>query len=763
MYNELKNIEMKNVIISIVLSITFSVYAQSNMNIYSKGKIVTKVQLSSIDSVNIDKQQPIDVSLIATANRRAANYQVLKQKILNGDSIFVVYLGGSITEGAMCLPVKGTNMYNEAYDYTGNTNADTYSWRALTFKNLQATFPTGKFKMINAAVGATHSELATYRLADNILSKYTPDLMFVEFAVNDGAKGSLSLEADLSIYRTMSYIIKRIEAKNPQVALFIPVSSKRTLLQTAEPDAAMKCHLQFAGEMRIPFQNITKVFFADPLPEGVTKANVFDGPDDAGNNVHPSPKGHLAYATAVNSTISKLFNGDKLTFSGDVKPFYTDYPTNAQFVTASELPIKAGWEIQQSSEYNAYINHVLKNKNVITAITPESPYEYKFKGKSVMLWSRAIWPGVSQWQGELEVYIDDVLKVTYSDPTMMTAGKLAFQRCMPIAYDLDPNIEHTLKLIPRANNLGIMRIAFYGVCLDTKEDNLQLPAKQIVNNSSDQYVFYQDVAYLGNSRTEKGDFYLPIDSEDIANAKKKYPVILEIHGGGWNGGDKSNTVCTIFAKQMIKKGFAVFSINYKLNTIPTTDNPVPKVLVWPQNIADCKTALRFLRKYSNSLKINPNKIATNGESAGGHLSLLTAYSSKDNYLNSLGLYLDQSNDVSCAVDFYGPTNTNTWGTLSFIYSNQDANKDEILRISSPVSYVNSTTPATFMIHGDADPTVPISESQNLKSLLDAAGVSNTLITVPGATHAFPITPHTWNGNTSFVQQVTDFLNLQFNK
>ena len=437
----------------------------------------TRIQSSIVDMGCYESSPPnVDAALLSRANARLANYQVLKQKILNGDSIVVVYLGGSITEGAMTLPVKGTNMYNEAYDLTGNTDPNLYSWRALTFKNLQTLFPTGKFKMIHAAVGSTHSELATYRLDDNVLSKNTPDLVFIEFAVNDANKGGLLPEADLSIYRTMSFLVKRIEAKNPKVALFIPVSTNRSIRLTLVPVPSMKCHLQFANEMRIPFQDLTKSFYVDPLPSGITTTNVFEGPEDLGNNLHPSPKGHSAYAAAVNTTLSKLFNGESFTFTGDIKPFYTDYPTNAQYLIPSNLPTQSGWEIQKSTEFP--LIHVLSKKDVLTAVTPGVPYEYKFKGKSVFLFSRGNF-STGNWRGELEVYVDGILKKTFSDATMISDGKLTFSRCMPIVYDLDPSVEHTLKLLPKANSTGAMNIAFYGFCFDTKVEFL---TKQIENS-----------------------------------------------------------------------------------------------------------------------------------------------------------------------------------------------------------------------------------------------------------------------------------------
>ncbi|MEP7237027.1 MAG: prolyl oligopeptidase family serine peptidase, partial [Ferruginibacter sp.] len=49
-------------------------------------------------------------------------------------------------------------------------------------------------------------------------------------------------------------------------------------------------------------------------------------------------------------------------------------------------------------------------------------------------------------------------------------------------------------------------------------------------------------------------------------------------------------------------------------------------------------------------------------------------------------------------------------------------------------YVNKNSPPTFIVHGDADPTVPYQQSVKLHDKLVAAGVKTEFITVPGGQH-----------------------------
>ncbi len=53
---------------------------------------------------------------------------------------------------------------------------------------------------------------------------------------------------------------------------------------------------------------------------------------------------------------------------------------------------------------------------------------------------------------------------------------------------------------------------------------------------------------------------------------------------------------------------------------------------------------------------------------------------------------------------------------------------------SPITYVSKSNPPVFIVHGDADPTVPYQQSVELHKELEAAGVTTKFITVPGGLH-----------------------------
>src|SRR5256885_15342989 len=93
-----------------------------------------------------------------------------------GAQVRIAYLGGSIT----------------AQD----------GWRPKTLNWFRQQFPNARVSEINAEVGGTGSDLGVFRLQHDILQK-KPDLLFIEFAVNDGGAPTLQ------IYRCMEGIIRQ--------------------------------------------------------------------------------------------------------------------------------------------------------------------------------------------------------------------------------------------------------------------------------------------------------------------------------------------------------------------------------------------------------------------------------------------------------------------------------------------------------------------------------------------------------------------------
>ena len=219
----------------------------------------------------------------------------------------------------------------------------------------------------------------------------------------------------------------------------------------------------------------------------------------------------------------------------------------------------------------------------------------------------------------------------------------------------------------------------------------------------------------------KMDLYLP------ASSGKPTPVIINIHGGGWNHGTKEEQGGFT---PYFKAGFAVANIEYRLTSQATA----------PAAIEDTRCALIYLIKNANALHLDPNKIVIMGGSAGGHLALMGGLLQNNHIFDTNCMGVENIN-VAAIIDKYGIADVNDWAYGPYIKSKSATNwlgtkkeDQNFIKSVSPISWVKSTSPPVFIVHGDADPTVPYQESVALHQALLAAGVKTEFITIPGGLH-----------------------------
>jgi acetyl esterase/lipase len=241
----------------------------------------------------------------------------------------------------------------------------------------------------------------------------------------------------------------------------------------------------------------------------------------------------------------------------------------------------------------------------------------------------------------------------------------------------------------------------------------------------------KDVAYLGDERNEKVDIWLPPE-----NFARPVPAVLLIHGGGWHGGSKSQPREKNIGSTLSAAGFAVFAIDYALNTGSETE---VKKVIWPQNFHDCKSGLRFIRKEAQRYGIDPERIGVMGESAGGHLALLVGATQNSAEMNKGGLYTDQSNKVGCVIDFYGVCDVRTRRADRFAGATEEESKANAIA-ASPLTYFGKDTPPILIVHGDKDALVPVQMSRDCVALLKEKGITHEYVEIPGAPHSFHLQP-----------------------
>lgn len=235
------------------------------------------------------------------------------------------------------------------------------------------------------------------------------------------------------------------------------------------------------------------------------------------------------------------------------------------------------------------------------------------------------------------------------------------------------------------------------------------------------------VAFLPEGRKERADLYFPLE---LAKSKR-LPAVVIIHGGGWSGGQRDAAREINIGSTLARNGYIGMSIDYKLSY-----NKQP---VWPTNLWDCKTAVRWLRVNAEKLGVDPDRIGVIGGSAGGHLAAMVALTTPADGLDPAAPFGNDSCAVQCGIDMYGPADLPTYHDVGML-GKTFAEAPELYRQASPTTYARSSSVPMLILHGTADTTVSVKQSELFAAKLKAAGAEHELVIIPDAPHTFHLQP-----------------------
>jgi acetyl esterase/lipase len=231
-----------------------------------------------------------------------------------------------------------------------------------------------------------------------------------------------------------------------------------------------------------------------------------------------------------------------------------------------------------------------------------------------------------------------------------------------------------------------------------------------------------DIDFLGAGRKEKLDLYFPNGPRRLDR-----PAVVFIHGGGFTGGDKAEYRSASVSADLCRAGYVVVSCNYVLGS-------KEKAGVWPQNIADCRNAVRWVRAHAKELGVDPARIAVAGGSAGGYLALMVGLS--DDRTGPGGDPAAKvSAKVSGIIDMYGVVNFSKHGKGAVPGVSAEAQQAYL-----PTYQADMRDPPVLILHGTADTTVDIAQSDELAAALVIAKLRFDYIRVTDAPHTFDLHP-----------------------
>lgn len=243
------------------------------------------------------------------------------------------------------------------------------------------------------------------------------------------------------------------------------------------------------------------------------------------------------------------------------------------------------------------------------------------------------------------------------------------------------------------------------------------------------YSYHSNITY---KRANGQDIKLDVISIDPPSQPR--PTLLYIYGGGWVNGTKGSV--TLAPLPYLERGMNAVVIDYRV-----ADNGLA-----PAAVEDCRCAFRWVYTHAKQYGFDTRKIVIAGESAGGHLALITAMLPPSAGFDNECQQPDEAPNLKAAavVSYSGPTDIadflegphQYWAALKWFGSNP--NRLELARRLSPVNYARPGLPPIILVHGDSDPYVPYEHAKRLEEALNGAGVPNQLITLHGPVHGWAV-------------------------
>ncbi|WP_026100575.1 alpha/beta hydrolase [Synechococcus sp. PCC 7336] len=202
------------------------------------------------------------------------------------------------------------------------------------------------------------------------------------------------------------------------------------------------------------------------------------------------------------------------------------------------------------------------------------------------------------------------------------------------------------------------------------------------------------------------------------------PAIVTIYGGSWQRGSPSDHEA--FNRYMAGRGYTAISIDYR---------HAPEYR-FPTQLEDVQTAIAWIRDRAAEYRVDTDRIAVLGRSAGAQLAMLLAYSPETPPLRAVVSYYGP---IDLANGYRHPPFPDPIGTrrvLETFLGGSPAQFPSLYRQASPIHLVKENLPPTLLVYGSRDRVVEARYARGLAEQLHAAGNRAALIEIPWADHAF---------------------------
>ncbi len=350
-------------------------------------------------------------------------------KIDAGGTVKVAYLGGSITAAP--------------------------GWRVQSREWLQKEYPEATFEEIHAAIGGTGSDLGVFRLERDVL-RHKPDLLFVEFAVNDG-----TAPRD-RIHKAMEGIVRQTWKADPATDIcYVYTLHEKMLpdLQRGRMPKAASAMEELADHYGIPSIHFgvevarlvdagELIFKADKPKDFAAKPRVFST-----DGVHPHVQtGHRIYTETIGRSWPKLRKAGGRAGARRLKePLRADNWEQAKMVAIRPEMLSGGW-VKLPPNHRLAKRFSRNMPELYQAIEPGSRLSFRFKGIAAGLFDILGPDG-----GRLSVRLDDAKPAERN----RIDGYCTYHRMskLNVASEIEPGV-HTVEIALTPEKLDKSKILF---------------------------------------------------------------------------------------------------------------------------------------------------------------------------------------------------------------------------------------------------------------------------------------------------------------
>lgn len=327
------------------------------------------------------------------------------KKLQAGEKVTVAYLGGSITQGSSA--------------------GDDKCYARLTTNWLEEKFPDAEINYVRAGIGATGSYIGVHR-ADRDVLAYSPDLVFIDFSVNDTTERT---EINKQAYESLLRKLLKAESAPAVVTIAMTMDDGTSFQQY---------HEEIVKKYDVPMISYKNAIL-DVIDKGYIKWT-----DISDDNIHPNIPGHQVLTDIITNYLQSVIdNVDAISgedISLDVADPVTKYENAYVLESANTTPESLGGFSKKSGLFGNF-SEAWMVRSTEGEFTADDAIVFKASGTNIGI----LYGKLTSNAGIVEIYIDDELCDTINAD--FSGGWGNYVEFAEVATGLAEG-EHTIKIVP---------------------------------------------------------------------------------------------------------------------------------------------------------------------------------------------------------------------------------------------------------------------------------------------------------------------------